>query len=71
MVVWNSKRRIQVDYRRALQEYLDEETSVIQSLELDTINTVINVLERVRLSENNIFYMWQWRKCSHGKSLLL
>ncbi len=44
-----------MDYRRALQEYLDEETSVIQSLELDTINTVINVLERVRLSENNIF----------------
>ncbi len=51
-----------MDYRRALQEYLDEETSVIQSLKLDTINTVINVLEGVRLSENNIFI------CGNGGS---
>lgn len=51
-----------VDYRRALRNYLDRETAVIQSLNLDTINTVMNILEKARLANKNIFI------CGNGGS---
>lgn len=51
-----------VDYREKLQRYIDEEISVLQSMNLDDINTVMNVLEEARHASKRIFI------CGNGGS---
>jgi len=51
-----------MDYKKKLQAYFDEEIEVIRNLNLEEINTVINVLEEARLSGNRIFI------CGNGGS---
>ena len=51
-----------MDYRQKLQAYLDQEIRVIQSLDLDAVNSVMNVLEEARLSNRHIFI------CGNGGS---
>lgn len=51
-----------VDYKQKLQSYLNEEMKAIQSLNLDDINTVMNVLEDARLTGKRIFI------CGNGGS---
>lgn len=51
-----------MDYRQKLQAYLDQEIRVIQSLDLDAVNSVINILEEARLSGRHIFI------CGNGGS---
>lgn len=51
-----------MDYRQKLQAYLDQEIKVIQSLDLDTVNSVMNLLEEARLSNRHIFI------CGNGGS---
>lgn len=51
-----------MDYLRELQAYRDREIEVYQRLNLEDVNTVMNVLEEARLSENRIFV------CGNGGS---
>lgn len=51
-----------MDYKDKLQNYLDREISVIKSMDLEVINTVMNVLEEARLSGKKIFI------CGNGGS---
>ena len=51
-----------MDYRQKLREYLADEIKVIQSLDLDAVNSVMNVLEEARLSGRHIFI------CGNGGS---
>lgn len=51
-----------MDYRKKLREYLADEIKVIQSLDLDAVNSVMNVLEEARLSGRHIFI------CGNGGS---
>ncbi len=51
-----------MNYRQQLQEYLQKEIKVIQSLNLDDINAVMNVLEDARLKGRRIFI------CGNGGS---
>lgn len=44
-----------INYRQKIQEYLEQEIKVIKSLDVDLINTVINILEDARLSGKHIF----------------
>lgn len=50
------------DYKQKLQSYIDEEMNVVKSLNLDDINTVMNVLEDARLTGKRIFI------CGNGGS---
>lgn len=50
------------DYRAELERYLDREVDVIRNLNLDSINTVMNVLEEARLGGKKIFI------CGNGGS---
>lgn len=50
------------DYKQKLQSYIDEEMNVVKSLDLDDINTVMNVLEDARLTGKKIFI------CGNGGS---
>lgn len=43
-----------MDYIGKLQQYLNEEIRIIQSLDLNLVNTVMNILEEARLSNKNI-----------------
>lgn len=51
-----------MDYKRQIGAYLDKEKEVMNHLNLDDINTVINVLENARLSGRHIFI------CGNGGS---
>lgn len=51
-----------MDYTKELRKYIDEEIRVLNSLNLDEINTVMNVLERARLERRRIFI------CGNGGS---
>lgn len=51
-----------VDYKQKLQDYLEKEAKAVQSLNLDDINTVMNVLEDARLTGKRIFI------CGNGGS---
>lgn len=51
-----------MDYRAALRKYLEEEIQVMQSLDLDAINDVMNLLEKARLDRRRIFI------CGNGGS---
>lgn len=51
-----------IDYRKKLEEYLEEEISVIRKLDLNAINEVMNVLEQARLDGKKIFI------CGNGGS---
>lgn len=51
-----------MDYKQKLKNYIDEEIRVINSLNLDHINTVMNILENARLSGKSIFI------CGNGGS---
>lgn len=51
-----------MDYKKELKDYLDLEIKVIQSLNLEEINDVMNVLEEARLSGHRIFI------CGNGGS---
>ena len=44
-----------MDYKAKLEAYLNEEISVIKALDLDAINSVMNVLEQARLDGKRIF----------------
>lgn len=50
------------DYREKLKNYLNEEIRIIQSLDLEAINVVMNVLEKARLKGKKIFI------CGNGGS---
>ena len=51
-----------MDYIGKLQQYLNEEIRIIQSLDLNLVNTVMNILEEARLSNKNIYI------CGNGGS---
>lgn len=51
-----------MDYKEKLKAYLDEEINTIKALDLDSINTVMNVLEQARLDGRRIFI------CGNGGS---
>lgn len=51
-----------MDYKAKLEAYLNEEISVIKALDLDAINSVMNVLEQARLDGKRIFI------CGNGGS---
>lgn len=51
-----------MDYRNKLQEYLEKEIETIRSMDLDSINMVMNVLEDARLTGKRIFI------CGNGGS---
>lgn len=51
-----------MDYIKELKAYRDQEISVLQNLNLEEINTVMNVLEDARLSRKHIFI------CGNGGS---
>ncbi len=51
-----------MDYKQKIKQYIDEEIRVINSLDLDHINAVMNVLENARLSGKSIFI------CGNGGS---
>lgn len=51
-----------MDYTKELQVYRDREIEVLQKLALESINTVMNVLEEARLSGKHIFI------CGNGGS---
>lgn len=51
-----------MDYKQKLETYLNEEIAVIKSLDLDSINTVMNVLEEARITGKHIFI------CGNGGS---
>lgn len=51
-----------MDYKAKLQAYLNKEIEIIKSLDLESINTVMNILEDARNSGNNIFI------CGNGGS---
>lgn len=51
-----------MDYRKKLAGYINEELEMIRSLDLDAVNTVMNVLENARLTEKKIFI------CGNGGS---
>ena len=50
------------DYREKLQAYLEEEIRIIRSLDLESINKVMNILEDARISGKKIFI------CGNGGS---
>ena len=51
-----------MDYLKKLQNYRDREIEVFKKLNLEDVNTVMNVLEEARLSEKHIFI------CGNGGS---
>lgn len=51
-----------MDYTKELKKYIEEEIRVLNSLDLDDINTVMNVLEKARLERHRIFI------CGNGGS---
>ena len=51
-----------INYKEKINKYLNDEINVIQSLDLDSINVVMNILEQARLSGHNIFI------CGNGGS---
>ena len=51
-----------MDYLKELQDYRNREIEVYQRLNLEDVNTVMNVLEEARLSGKHIFI------CGNGGS---
>lgn len=51
-----------MNYIDGLQKYIDEEIRVLRSLNLEEINTVMNVLEKARLERRRVFI------CGNGGS---
>ena len=51
-----------INYKEKINKYLNDEINVIQSLDLDSINVVMNILEQARLSGHKIFI------CGNGGS---
>lgn len=51
-----------MDYKERLKSYLDREIEVIKSLDLDSINTVMNVLEEAKRNKKSTFI------CGNGGS---
>lgn len=51
-----------MDYREEILNYINRETEILQSLDIDLINTVMNVLEEARLSGKKVFI------CGNGGS---
>ena len=51
-----------MDYKRKLKEYLEREVAVIQKLDIESINTVLNVLEDARFAGKKVFI------CGNGGS---
>lgn len=51
-----------IDYRDKLSDYINKEMEVIHSLDIDSINKVMNVLEEARLAGKRIFI------CGNGGS---
>lgn len=51
-----------MNYKEDLQRYLDKEIAVIKSLDLDSINQVMNILEQARVKQKRIFI------CGNGGS---
>ena len=51
-----------MDYKKELAVYLEQEIEVIRSLDLDSVNSVMNVLEKARLAGKKIFI------CGNGGS---
>lgn len=51
-----------MDYKNKIEEYLNTEIEVLKSINLDDINTVMNVLEEARLNQKRIYI------CGNGGS---
>lgn len=51
-----------MDFRNKLKEYISREIKVIESLNLEDVNLVMNVLEKARMEGKRIFI------CGHGGS---
>lgn len=51
-----------MDYKRYIQDYINLEIEVLKKLDIESINNVINVLERARIGRNRIFI------CGNGGS---
>lgn len=51
-----------MDYTQALQEYLETEIQAIRSINIEAVNTVMNVLEQARIAGKRIF------TCGNGGS---
>lgn len=53
---------LKIDYKAKLQTYLEREVKVMQSIDLDSINEVMNILEAARMDSKRIFV------CGNGGS---
>lgn len=51
-----------MDYRNELQKYLNEEIEILKRLDLESINTIMNILEDARIADKRIFV------CGNGGS---
>ena len=51
-----------MDYRNELQRYLNEEIEILKRLDLESINTIMNILEDARIADKRIFV------CGNGGS---
>ncbi len=51
-----------MDYRNELQRYLNEEIEILKRLDLESINTIMNILEDARITDKRIFV------CGNGGS---
>lgn len=61
--VWQWQKRGKViDYREKINQYIEMEKQVLDSLSVDEINTVMNVMENARLSGKRVFI------CGNGGS---
>lgn len=58
----NKQEKIEMDYIKNLQEYREREIEVYQRLNLNDVNTVMNVLEEARLTGKRVFV------CGNGGS---
>jgi D-sedoheptulose 7-phosphate isomerase len=56
------ERNDKMDYKEKLAAYLKEEINVIKSMDLDSINEVLNVMETARITGHRIFI------CGNGGS---
>ena len=57
-----NERNDKMDYKEKLAAYLKEEINVIKSMDLDSINEVLNVMETARITGHRIFI------CGNGGS---
>lgn len=51
-----------MDYRSGLQEYLNKEIEVIKRIDIESINTIMNILENARIMDKKIYI------CGNGGS---